>query len=739
MTRSERSQRSAARAAIALFTLFALVVLAFPGASFGEAAYVDQTSTPTPSRSPSQTGSPSARPSGSGSPSASPSGTAVPQPIQFLNPSSHSRVVSNKNDGTNATYHLVAVLREPPPSPIVEFKYQQGTGNEVSIGLAARVGSTDTFELEWNLGALTDGSYTLKAVLYVGGAEIGRDEVTATVNNADSLTDPTAETVEIVGPRNGQPAGFYQPPAARVAHTVVDATASAASAPPSTSAGTAMINVLFTKTPVGLEPVWVACGSASRAATGPTSIRCTLREGDRPAEVTALAAVANSPAAQLVAGSGDAHRVFPYTQVPTVINLEPREQSNKPAAACADAVTATVLDQNGAKIAGVNTDVHAKGPTDNLLFDDTGNNSSAHQPPDKAHTQPENTRDCEGSGQSGTQGQHEFAPGNPDLKHIETTAVGTNEAGQFRFQLFSPDQGTTDFAVWADTDDDDLWCTEETAARGSVQWSQSASPAPTASGSPSGSPSSSPSGSPSGSARPTGSARPSGTPSGTARPEPTTLEPDTRSCPPVGGSPTPTQTAGANRSVTLTASRRSVAYGGAVSLRGRIQSDNTACEDNEVVEIRRRIHGTETFRDFRTTASDAGGDFSVRTKPAKSADYQAVLPPEGACDEAASSATTVMAKVRVTSASSSARASSGDDVTISGKVSPNHRGSKVVLQRKKGARWVKVARDGLNRRSRYSFSVEVDWDGKRRFRVRWASQDDDHAAGTSPKVVVTAT
>src|SRR5687767_15927541 len=65
----------------------------------------------------------------------------------------------------------------------------------------------------------------------------------------------------------------------------------------------------------------------------------------------------------------------------------------------------SVLDQNNKKIAGINTDVHAKGPNDALLFDTANNDES--QPPDKAHAAPEAGWDCDAGEEAGEQGQHE--------------------------------------------------------------------------------------------------------------------------------------------------------------------------------------------------------------------------------------------------------------------------------------------------------------------------------------------
>lgn len=730
-----KSQRAVARFSLALFVTFAMVVALAPGISLGGMlpAALQTTNSASPSGSGSSSGSPSATPSSTASPS--PTGPA----IQFLNPSGHSNIVSTKDDGTNNTYHLVAATRALPSNALVEFKYQSGTGNEVSIGIATRVGTTDTFQLQWAVGSLPDGTYTLKAILYSGTIELARDEEEAVVNNEDdtlpSPPDPQAETVEITAPANGAAAGFFQPAGQPTAHTIVEVTSSAALDPPSLSQGTANVRVFYTTSAPGTEPEWVECGTEARAEDG-NKIECTIAEPEEgataatPEQVTALAAVADGELSGLpenvTPGSGDAHRVFPYVQVPTNITLAPTAQTGKPAGTCADPVLATTLDQNGRPITGLNVDVHAKGPSDGLQFDDPDENSSTHQPPDKAHTAPELTRDCEGDAEGeAEQGQHELSPGNPDIKHVESVS-GTTEDGTFQFQLYSPDAGRSDFAVFADVDDDDQWCAEEESALGSVTFSQSASPSP----SPSGSASSSPSSSPSGSSSPSASTTPSGSPTPA---EPTTLGPDTASCPRT--SPSPSATGEANRSITLATSKAKVAYEGGVTLSGQISSEDASCVNNEVVEIVRRVHGTQRFRDFRTTATDGSGAFDIQAVVRKNADYQAIAPENGACDEAMSSALTVRAKVRISIAANDRTPARGSEIDILGKVTPKHRGDRVVLQRKKGGRWVKVATERLDRRSTYRFEIEAGF-GTRVFRVRWKAQDDDHASAKSRKLRV---
>ena len=707
-----KSQRTVARFSLALFVMFAMVVAVAPGISLG--GMIPAALQTTDSASPSESGS------ASESPSESPSATASPSPtgpaIQFLNPSGHSTVVSTKNDGTNTTYHVVAATREMPSNALVEFKYQEGTSNEVSIGIASRVGSTDTFQLQWAAGGLADGTYNLKAILYAGTIEIARDEQEVTVNNGDDLDDPQAETVEIITPANGADAGFFQPAGAASAHTLVAVTSSDDTGLPSTSAGTDTVSVFYTKTPVGQEPEWVDCGSADPEGEEdpPSSMRCALAEGDSPTDVTAIAATAN-PALPVLSGSGDAHRVDPYVQVPTNFTLTPGAQTGKPAGTCADPVTARALDQNGAPIVGMNVDVHSKGPSDGLRFD--GVNNSESQAPDAAHPEPEEAWDCEAAAAGGEQGDHELSPGNPDIKHIESTADGTSDNGEFVFQLYSPDQGRTDFAIFADVDDDDQWCDEEESTLGSITFSPSASPSP----SPSESASSSPSSSASSSA--------SGSPSAA---EPTTLGPEVSSCPQPG--PTPTGGEG-NRTITLASSKRKVTWRRGVTLSGQITADESSCANNEVVEIVRRIHGTQQFREFRTTATDGSGAFDVDIVVRKSADYQAVAPENGSCSEVMSAAVSVLAKVKVFIHVNDRTPERGSIVRVNGRVSPKHRGDRVVLQYRKNGRWVRMAADNLNRKSRYSFRMRADW-GRRVFRVRWAVQDGDHEAGNSRKMRV---
>lgn len=702
-------QRRAARAILGFFVVVAIGIFGLPGSPLGFMSSAQQQS-PTPTGTPTTT----ARPTATATASPGPTG---PQ-IQFVNPSLHSFIVSGKNDGTDTTYHLVAWVSEVPNNPLVEFKFQASGSNEFSIGTAQRVGTTDTWELNWNLADVEDGDYVLKAILYNNDVEISRDEEDIVVNQDDDPLDPQAETVNITYPVNAGLFGMFQPAPNVFPLGVVDVTVSGANPQPSASQGTNHVRAFYTVSAPGTEPQWKTCGTETRAASA-DGVRCSLQSGDAVTAVTAIAAVANDAPPQggfqaPFTDSGDAHRVSPYVQAPTSIALTPSSQ-NRGTGACSEPITATVLDQNRRKVAAVNTDIHARGPTDNLLFDDSGDQSSAHKVPDKAHGSTELAWNCEGSGLNGSQAQHEVVAAEPDIKHIEST-TGTTDAGTFFFKLYSPDAGNTDVAAFADTDDDDLWCSAEGSGEGTISWSTTApttGPSPTPTPTPSPSPTGSPTGSPS----------PSPPANGTGG-----LSPETTNCPQGPGD-------GPNREITLDVSDNRVPAGERVTFSGEIISEEAGCRDDEVVEIRRRVHGTFSFENFATTATEPDGTYEVTARVDESANYQAVAPAHDTCDETSSEAVTVRVRVVISIRVNDRTPEAGSTVVFRGRVTPNHEGSRVVLQRKRGDRWVKVEIDELNRRSRYRIAIDPGVK-TRVYRVRWRSVDDDHESGRSKKVKV---
>jgi hypothetical protein len=380
-------------------------------------------------------------------------------------------VISDQDDRNN-TVHLVAWSRSTPANALAEFEIQPtGIGNPVTL-TAGRVGA-DTWESFWDIpDTLADGNYTLRAILYSDGEQIAAKEETIQINRSDVPPPPAAEAVEIDSPENGGALGVFTPKGARP-NAVFNV---------QVSDGTRQVRALYTTSGPGDEPAWKACGSArviDRAAT----VRCTLAEGDSALGVTAIAAVANKtpPPAEpqaLADDSGDAHRVTPYAQVPTSIEVEPAARMTD-VNTCFQ-LSAEVRDQQGLPIANVNVDVHATGPADQLrfgtMFDQTGQlqQNSRFQAPDKGVHTSENAINCFNKESLNKQGDHN-RPAQNDDKHIESID-NTNNNGVFSFVLYADSRGGTNVIVFADADDDDVLGAADATGGASIGWGEAPPP-----------------------------------------------------------------------------------------------------------------------------------------------------------------------------------------------------------------------------------------------------------------------
>lgn len=392
--------------------------------------------------------------------------------IEFINPSQYRTTTAMQlsDVGDNdAAYHLVAWVKEVPSSPLVEFEIQATNENPQTIN-ASRVGSSDTWEAFWEIpNNNTDGPYILRARLYSGGTEVANDEKTVTINQSDVPPPPAAQTAEILFPANGGSFGFFTPKG-KATNGVIVAKA---------SAGASQVVGFYTQSDPGEPVVWESCGAGAVAATTFIArVRCTLDDGDTPASVTAVAAVANRTPRQTDANpsldeTGDAHRVFPYVQQPSRFTFTPSATSADPNS-CTQLLTGTLLDQSGQPIANANVDAHAVGPSDQLRFGliDADTDTTPFQPPDKGHISTEFAIDCGNEDNEGTQGEHNV-PGGDDVKHIETTpAGGTNNAGGFLFALYADEAGATVVTLFADVDDDDVQGASEAAGGTRIGWGQ---------------------------------------------------------------------------------------------------------------------------------------------------------------------------------------------------------------------------------------------------------------------------
>ena len=324
----------------------------------------------------------------------------------------------------------------------------------------------------------------MRAFLFPGenADPLDTDDQAVEINQEDdddpdeNTAEDQAETVEIAAPDNGNRFGFFN----RVA--VIDV---------ASSEGTEDIEVFYTVSAPGTPPEWTACGSETKAQSS-DGIRCELADdADEPSEVNGVAAVPSDTVPMFIdpnlppvgdeedPDSGDAHRVIGYVQIPSGVTITPPSRSNQPLGSCTDNFVLLVTDQEGRKVAGVDVDVHAQGPDDDLSFD-TSNQTDPNKPPDQGHTSPtESGRNCATNQFGGTQGEHDRpTPNVDDVKHIERSNT-TSDSGTFRFRLWSPASGPTQITGWADNTPDDRFCTGEPAGAASIGWAQAA-PAPVA-------------------------------------------------------------------------------------------------------------------------------------------------------------------------------------------------------------------------------------------------------------------
>ena len=458
------------------------------------------------------------------SPSPTPTGPTGPQ-IKLLNPnpsydpladpscqppactpSDDPPEISDRYDGHDRAFHVVAWTDKAPAGAIVEAYWTPTDENEMTVGQLTQVpGAPDTWELYWDIPsdwAEGGGEFTVRLFAPTGGGfeQVAEHKVPARLQHEGNYGDPddapAEETVEITWPAQNGEIGFYKPKGG-FWRGVVDGVASGSRrecAPdPVTGAercqvvgGTNRVYVFYSTAPPGAEPDYQGCGFTN---TTPNSVRaqddraitwrhtCTLAGKTLPSDVTAMAAVASEvdqPGQQglLTQDSADAHRVRPYAQdvrrmkvsiagvPPTPTAAWPTGQRRTAGSDCLE-FDATVVDHLDRPVQGANVDIHIQGPNDQVGFGDeaaAAHGSSAEKAPDAGVHPKEGQWDCDAPGdryQDNQQGDHNI-PGGDDIKHVESTLGSGLDgptgigAGQFRFHIFSTDPGRTDITAWVD-------------------------------------------------------------------------------------------------------------------------------------------------------------------------------------------------------------------------------------------------------------------------------------------------
>ena len=391
--------------------------------------------------------------------------------------------------------------------------------------------------------------------------------------------------------------------------------------------GTSFIRAFYTVSQPGTSPDWIACGTerapgeaSTLSSAAHNGVRCTLKSPSHQTLVTAVAAVANTSQGSFDPNfnqAGDARRVGEaYAQVPSSFHLA--EGSTGATVGRTDSgdwachvATAHVADQRGWEILGANIDVHTSGPTDKLRFD-TGNFSpSGYQMPDRHIGSPEPGYDCLTASDQGNvvgdQADHQIL-GGPDIKHIESDAVGTEDTGDWSFGVWTPTDGvtserfTTRFTAWVDEFDDgciandDIFGQDELAASGIVGF-------------------------------------------GAAPGAPEPFEPRfVESCGPQPPDPP------AVRQVTLTPDSDQVLLGQKAGFSGALTSDKDECISEQTVKIKRRGRQGR-FYTLTTVTTTTEGLFSAEAKARRGKNrYVAVAPANETCRRARSEVATVTAQ-----------------------------------------------------------------------------------------------
>lgn len=436
--------------------------------------------------------------------SASPSGGPTGPSIKLLNPSgaydpglfpetqapvTDDPKISDKFDGIDNAYHVVAAVSGAPSGAIVEAAIQYEGANEITVGELSPVpDNPNVYELFWDVpDGLSSGSATFVVRLFGqtsnGTDEVANDSVAVDVEHKDGDPPTEAEeTAEWTWPSQNGPLGFYKPRGGQW-RTFVEGFA---------SASTVRVLFAYSTTPLGKAPKFTSCSGQITPGSAvnnrkPFSGQCALTGKDLPTQVTSLVVIAadidNTHSGALAALSMDAadvHVVKPYVQTPDQMTLSllpfpgpsnfdgtsPPDRGRRVAGDGCVAWTADVQDPLHRPVIGANIDVHLTGPNDSIQFgddDDTGEAPGTFKNPDKGSHTVENGTYCNdppdssgGSGGGQPQAEHNV-PGGNDIKHRESvggTGVGGGAGpGQWKFYLYSETPGFTDITAWIDDED----------------------------------------------------------------------------------------------------------------------------------------------------------------------------------------------------------------------------------------------------------------------------------------------
>ncbi len=180
--------------------------------------------------------------------------------------------------------------------------------------------------------------------------------------------------------------------------------------------------------------------------------------------------------------------------------------------------------------------------------------------------------------------------------------------------------------------------------------------------------------------------------------------------------------------VTLTASRAQVIYGGWVQFTGAVDAV-APCEAGREVRLR-AVESGGAWTPLKVHTTDDAGGFSFFLQPEHSARYDVWLPSSGSCERVVSSpALSIPVAARVTLAGPANGIRAGSCGSLSATVAPSAAGTPVKFQRLAGSTWTTAATVPLGGSSSASTQRCETWQdlGTERWRAFWSAQ----AAGST--------
>jgi hypothetical protein len=176
--------------------------------------------------------------------------------------------------------------------------------------------------------------------------------------------------------------------------------------------------------------------------------------------------------------------------------------------------------------------------------------------------------------------------------------------------------------------------------------------------------------------------------------------------------PSPTPTTGSPGSAvgtTLSISGgKTVMFGGTAALSGTLKSSSGAAVGSKSVTVQSRPVGSAAWDTVASTTTSSSGGWSVNVKPSANREYRAVFAASAPHQASTSATVKVLVAPQVTIKLSAKKVKLGKKVTFSGAVKPDHKATKVQLQRLQGKKWVTKASVRTTSTSTYRFTWKTD-------------------------------